>query len=336
MADSTPPPAPDRGPIRLAAVGLVAVAAAALALWQLSRQRTPLAVAITNWPGYEYLYLAEQKQLGRPYGLDLTVQQFSSLLDQRQAFERGDVPLMATTLPEAIAVCQEAPKRCPELILVLDQSLGADRVLARAPLARPQQLLGRRVGLERAVLAEYILLRSLGDRPVVLDRAMRLRFDGPVALVEGLKAGDLDAIVTYHPYDASLIGDSRIVELFSSRQIPGEIVDVLAVDPVYSRSHRRELKALVQTWWAARDFARRNPGESNALMAQRQQLEPAQFEASQNGLQYPMASQQRALLAPNGPLASTLRRMADLMQSSGRIRADAPLPVLSRAFLEPS
>jgi NitT/TauT family transport system substrate-binding protein len=317
-------------------VGLVAVAAAALALWQLSRQRTPLAVAITNWPGYEYLYLAEQKQLGRPYGLDLTVQQFSSLLDQRQAFERGDVPLMATTLPEAIAVCQEAPKRCPELILVLDQSLGADRVLARAPLARPQQLLGRRVGLERAVLAEYILLRSLGDRPVVLDRAMRLRFDGPVALVEGLKAGDLDAIVTYHPYDASLIGDSRIVELFSSRQIPGEIVDVLAVDPVYSRSHRRELKALVQTWWAARDFARRNPGESNALMAQRQQLEPAQFEASQNGLQYPMASQQRALLAPNGPLASTLRRMADLMQSSGRIRADAPLPVLSRAFLEPS
>ena len=336
MADSTPPAAPDRGPIRLAAVGLVAVAAAALALWQLSRQRTPLAVAITNWPGYEYLYLAEQKQLGRPYGLDLTVQQFSSLLDQRQAFERGDVPLMATTLPEAIAVCQEAPKRCPELILVLDQSLGADRVLARAPLARPQQLLGRRVGLERAVLAEYILLRSLGDRPVVLDRAMRLRFDGPVALVEGLKAGDLDAIVTYHPYDASLIGDSRIVELFSSRQIPGEIVDVLAVDPVYSRSHRRELKALVQTWWAARDFARRNPGESNALMAQRQQLEPAQFEASQNGLQYPMASQQRALLAPNGPLASTLRRMADLMQSSGRIRADAPLPVLSRAFLEPS
>jgi NitT/TauT family transport system substrate-binding protein len=317
-------------------LGLVAVAAAALALWQLSRQRTPLAVAITNWPGYEYLYLAEQKQLGRPYGLDLTVQQFSSLLDQRQAFERGDVPLMATTLPEAIAVCQEAPKRCPELILVLDQSLGADRVLARAPLARPQQLLGRRVGLERAVLAEYILLRSLGDRPVVLDRAMRLRFDGPVALVEGLKAGDLDAIVTYHPYDASLIGDSRIVELFSSRQIPGEIVDVLAVDPVYSRSHRRELKALVQTWWAARDFARRNPGESNALMAQRQQLEPAQFEASQNGLQYPMASQQRALLAPNGPLASTLRRMADLMQSSGRIRADAPLPVLSRAFLEPS
>jgi NitT/TauT family transport system substrate-binding protein len=264
------------------------------------------------------------------------VQQYSSLLDQRQAFERGDVPLMATTLPEAIAVCQEAPKRCPELILVLDQSLGADRVLARAPLARPQQLLGRRVGLERAVLAEYILLRSLGDRSVVLERAMRLRFDGPVALVEGLKAGDLDAIVTYHPYDASLIDDPRIVEVFSSRQIPGEIVDVLAVDPAYARSHRRELKALVQTWWAARDFARRNPGESTALMAQRQQLEPAQFEASQNVLQYPMASQQRALLAPNGPLASTLSRMADLMLRSGRILPDAPLPVLSSAFLEPS
>ena len=49
-----------------------------------------------------------------------------------------------------------------------------------------------------------------------------------------------------------------------------------------------------------------------------------------------MASQQRALLAPNGPLASTLRRMADLMLRSGRILPDAPLPVLSSAFLEPS
>lgn len=91
------------------------------------------------------------------------------------------------------------------------------------------------------------------------------------------------------------------MEVFSSRQIPGEIVDVLAVDPAYARSHRRELKALVQTWWAARDFAQRNPTESTALMAQRQQLEPAQFEASQDGLHYPMASKQRALLASNGP-----------------------------------
>ena len=333
------PPAPattNRRPVRLLAVALLLIAGAGLALWQLRRPRPQLAVAITSWPGYEYFYLAEQKQLARPYGLELSVQQYGSLIDQRQAFERRDVPVMATTVAEAIAVCQEAPDHCPELILVLDQSLGADRVLARAPLRRPEQLLGRRVGLERAVLAEYLLLRSFGDRPVQLAREMKLHFDGPVALVEGLKAGDLDAIVTYHPHDASLIGDPRFVEVFSSRQIPGEIVDVLAVDPAFARSHRRELRALVQTWWAARDFARRNPSEAQALMAQRQQLKPEQFQTSEGGLNYPAASQQRSLLAENGPLARSISRKALLMRRSGFLSSGVPLPVLSRAFLDPA
>jgi len=336
MTPSPQPPATSKRPLRLLAVALLVIGGAGVALWQLGRQRPQLAVAITSWPGYEYFFLAEQKQLARPYGLDLSVQQYGSLIDQRQAFERGDVPAMATTVPEAIAVCQEAPDRCPQLILVLDQSVGADRVLARAPISRPQQLLGRRVGLERAVLAEYMLLRSFGDRPLPLAREMKLHFDGPVALVEGLKAGELDAIVTYHPHDASLIGDPRFVEVFSSSRIPGEIVDVLAVDPAFARSHRSELKALVQTWWAARDFARRYPGEASAVMAQRQQLQPAQFLASEQGLHYPVASQQRALLAANGPLARSIGRMAVLMRSSGRLSGGVPMPVVSRTFLEPS
>lgn len=314
-------------------LGLSLMGAAALALWLLQRPSEDLAVAITSWPGYEYLYLAEEKGLAERFGLDFRVQQHSSLEDQRRAFERGDIPVMATTLPEAIAVCQSTPARCPELILVLDQSNGADRLMARAPLVRPQELLGRRVGLERAVLAEYILLRSFADRPPDLARDLQLSFDGPVALVEALKRGDVDAIVTYSPHDLPLRGDDRFAELFSTRQIPGEVVDVLAVDPAYARRNPRELQALVRTWWAARDYARRFPGQSRAVMAQRQQMEPEQFTASEQGVVYPPPSEQRRLLAPAGPLAQALRRMARLMVDTGRIRGDAPLPTLSTSFL---
>lgn len=260
-------------------LGLGLMGAAALALWLLQNQREDLSVAITSWPGYEYLYLAEEKRLAERFGLDFRVQQYTSLEDQRHAFERGDIPVMATTLPEAIAVCQSTPARCPVLILVLDQSNGADRLLARAPLNRPEELLGRRVGLERAVLAEYLLLRSFGERPPDLGRDLQLFFDGPVALVEALKRGGVDAIVTYSPHDQALRGDQRFRELFSSRQIPGEVVDVLAVDPAYARRQPSQLQALVRSWWAARDYARRFPGQAQAVMAQRQQMEPEQFAA---------------------------------------------------------
>ena len=325
---------PRSRPLTLLAAGAFAcVGAAALALWLLSRQQEPLALAISSWPGYEYFYLAEQRQLGRPFGLALDVKQYSSLVDERQAFENGDVDLMATTLPEAIAVCQGTPSRCPLLVLVIDESRGADRLVGRADLSGPEQLTGQRVGLERAVLAEYLLLRSLANSPVQLNDLL-LRFDGPVALVESLRQGELDAIVTYAPHDTALQGDRRFRELFSSATLPGEVVDVLAVDPDFARRNPARVRALVRTWWAARAYARQHPAEALSLMAGRQRITPQQFRDTEARVHYPTPGEQAALLAPQGPLARSLRRMAQLMQSSGRIRPDAPLPDVSRSFLE--
>ncbi|MDI9406242.1 MAG: ABC transporter substrate-binding protein [Chitinophagaceae bacterium] len=319
--------------VALTVIGGGIVSLLALAIWFRFTQGRRLLVSITSWPGNEYLYLAEQRQLARPFGLDLVIKQTSSLADQRQAFVRGDHNVMATTVPEAIAVCQEAPKRCPELMLVLDESLGADRLIGRSGLSAPAQLVGQRVGLERTVLAEYLLLRSFAGQPIRLED-LQLRFDGPVALVRALQAGDLDAIVTYAPHDTPLRTDPRFRELFSSRRVPGEIVDVIAVAPEFARTRRRDLQALVRTWWAAQAYARQRRREAVEVMAQRQQITSDQFRESERGLRYPDASQQRLLLASDGPVARSIERLAQLMRQAGRLEAGAPLPRPTTAFLE--
>ena len=319
----------------LAAATAGLIGAGALALGLHARRPRPVMVAITSWPGYEYLYLAEQRDLASRYRIDLRIEQFSSLQDQRRAFSNGAVDVIATTVPEAIAICQESPRRCPLLVLVLDESTGADRVVAIREIQRPDQLLGRRVGLEASVLGQYLLLSSFGDRPVSLDQ-MTLVYEGPQALVNGLQAGDLDAIVTYAPHDLPLREDPRFHELFSSAALPGQVVDVLAVDPQFARRHPDAIRALVRTWWAAHAEVRRNPGPSLALMAGRQRMTAGQFRLSEKGLRYPGPEQQRWLLAADGPLARSMARMSALMAQAGRIRPDAPRPQLSTAFLEGS
>ena len=331
---STPKPSPGGLPWKPLSFAAAAVVAAVAGLWKLNQMPADLRLAIISWPGYEYFFLAAEKELAKPFGLNLMVAQYSSLVDQRQAFERGDVQAIATTIPEALAICHERPLRCPQLILVLDQSDGADVILARAPISAPRQLLGKRVGLERAVLAEYMLARSLGDPVRRLDQEMRLQYDGPDGLVARLKAGELDAIVTYHPYNTPLRQDPAIREVFSSKRIPGEIVDVLAVDPAYARAHPRRVAALVQTWWAARDFARRYPSQAAAVMAQRQQLDPEQFRASEQGLLYPPAVAQPLLLQSGGPISRSIERVARLMRSAGGLAPGAPLPTLNPQFLK--
>lgn len=317
----------------LAALAAGLIGAGALALGLHARQPRQLMVAISSWPGYEYLYLAEQKELARRFRIHLRVEQFSSLQDQRRAYGNGDVDAIATSVPEAIAICQESPQRCPQLVLVLDESVGADRLLARREIQRPEQLLGRRIGLEASVLGQYLLLRSFGDRPVSLED-MSLIYDGPKALVSGLQAGRLDAIVTYAPHDLPLRQDARFHELFSSAALPGQVVDVLAVDPQFARRHPDAVKALVRTWWEAHAEVRRRPGPSRALMASRQRMSAREFQLTEAGLRYPGPGEQRRLLAADGPLARSMAQMSELMQKAGRIRPNAPRPELSTAYLE--
>ena len=311
---------------------LLAVAAlagvAALAACGLFRREPQVRLAIVDWPAYEYFYLASRKGLDRPLGYSLQVDQFGSLQDQRQAFSRGDVDAIATTLPEAIAICREAPARCPALVLVLDESYGADQLVAAARWRTSKELKGQRVGVERSVLGEFLLLRALQPHGLSLSD-LTLRYEGPKALVAQLERGSLDAIVTYAPHSDRLLDDPRWRVLFSSREIPGEVVDVLAVSPELASHDPALVRALVATWWAARELAAKQPQEAVALMAQRQGATPQQFLRSQRLIRYPDPAQQAVLLAAEGPVQRTLVQLEQLMRQANRLPDQLTLPTLS-------
>lgn len=323
-----------QSPWVLALVGLVSLVGS-LAAWRILNSQARLSVAITSWPGFEYLYLAEQRRLGHRYGLDLRVQQYTSIEDQRHAYGRGDVEVIATNLPDAITICQEVPKRCPELFLVIDQSEGADVIISKSDIGDVRGLVGQKVGLERTVLSEYLLLRAFETKQVPFDQ-VRLMHEGPSALVSALSKGKVAAIVTYPPHSNLLREDSRYRVLFSSAQIPGEIVDILAVNPAFAKRHPGMIRALVRTWWAAQALAKAEPISSKALMAKREQVSPAEFVASERGIRYPTSADQAEMLAPTGSVARVLARMAGQMISAGRLSAKTPLPTPTQAFLPKS
>ena len=308
----------------LASAGLALALGACLAPWQQRQVR----LAIVDWPAYEYFYLASRKGLDLQQGYRLQVDQFGSLQDQRRAFSRGDVEAIATTLPEAIAICREAPARCPSIVLVLDDSNGADQVVAGSRWRSVAELKGQRVGLEPSVLGEFMLLRAVQGQGLKLAD-FKLRYDGPKALVSQLQRGVVDAIVTYSPHSDGLVADPRFRVLFSSSQIPGEVVDVLAVSPELLRRDSKQVAALVRTWWAARQLAAEEPQQATALMAQRQGVTPEQFLSSQRLIRYPDRNQQAGLLAADGPVQRTLQHLQRQMREANRIPQAIPLPKLA-------
>jgi NitT/TauT family transport system substrate-binding protein len=298
---------------------------ALLALLGCQSRAPQLTVPVSNWPGYEYLYLAREKGLAAREGLDLRIAQFNDPQAIVHAYLRGELELAQLTTVEAVDICARAPDRCPTVLLVLDESRGGDRVAARNGIEAIAQLRGRRVGVTLSSLGPYVLSRAL-EREGLSLADVQVRNMPLAAMPEALASGKVDAVAFFPPYSeyAARQGHSRI--LFDSRAIPGEIFDVLVVSPKALQRDRDALVRVLRAWQAAHDLARTQPGEARALMARREGLSVSEFVEAERGLLYFSLRQQEAMLAPAGPLARNLAAVQQVQSQLGLLAGEGRLP----------
>jgi len=287
-------------------------------------------VPVSNFPGYEYFYLAEQKGLAQSAGLDLQTVEFNDPQAIVHAYLRGDLEIAQLTTVEAVDLCARAPERCPILVLVLDESLGGDQVVARPGIDAMAQLRGKRVGVTLSTLGPYVLSRALELNGLGL-KDVRLRNMTLDAMPSALASGAVDAAALYPPYSEAATQQAGARLLFDSRRIPGEVFDVLAVSPRLLEQQQTALPALLRAWQAAHTLRQKQPEPSVELMARREGLSPAAFNRAEQGLRYFSLREQRAILRPGGPMEVTLRKVRSVQQSLNLIKPGTPLPKVSDA-----
>ena len=113
--------------------------------------------------------------------------------------------------------------------------------------------------------------------------------------------------------------------MFSSAEIPGEVLDVLAFDASVLASRRHDVDAFVRGYDGAVAWMAGHRDEACHIMAARERLSPAEFQASlDEGLEMISASQQSACFAPGGMLPrvveATSRLLVRTRQASRPIR----------------
>jgi NitT/TauT family transport system substrate-binding protein len=339
LAVPTPAPATSvspRPPLRRSGRRLVGAGAAALALLALAGcrfQRPRLTVPVSNWPGYEYLYLAREKGLAAREGLDLQIVQFSDPQDIVHAFLRGELEVAQLTTVEAVDICARAPARCPAVVLVLDESRGGDQVAARTGIDSIARLRGRPVAVTHSTLGPYVLSRAL-EREGLSLADVQLRNMPLAAMPDALARGTVDAVVFYPPYSEYVSRQGRSRTLFDSRAIPGEIFDVLVVSPRMLDRDRAALVRLVRAWQAAHGYARSQPGAARALMARRESLSEREFAAAERGLVYFGLREQVPLLDPAGPLARNLAAVQAVQRQLGLHASEGRLPQITPTLVQ--
>lgn len=301
---------------------LLILAAGGLSLYYTQpKKETSIRIGYSPWPGYEYLYLADKKGFFKEAGLSVRLIRFNALEDTERAFERGQIDVMAGT---PIEIMQAQAHGAPAIpIMVTDFSNGADFIIARKGIDTIAKLKGKTIAAE-ASFGAFVIASALQRAGLTLDD-VHLKNMNQMNIQAALLAGRVDAVHTYAPFSTELLAHTdKVVKLFDSAQIPGEILSFISVKPALATSSQNQVRALQAVWEQTLAYANTHPGEADPLMAEMEGTSVAEFEESLRAVKVLTPEEQRHLIE-SGQIERSFTETNAILLKFGQI--DRSLPV---------
>lgn len=277
-----------------------------------------LRIGAHAWPGDQPMFLAEELGLV-PAGL-LRLVEMPTASASLRALAAGTLDGAGLTLDEVLSA--RARGLLLRTVAVLDVSAGADVLLGRPGIDTLAALRGQRVGVEQTATGALMLDAALGHgglQPADVHLV-------PLAFTQhaqALRSGRVDAVVTFEPVRSQLLADGALL-LFSSADVPGLIIDVLAVRPDLQPGQGDMLRALVAGSLQASQALRRDAAALATRLAPRLRLPPAAVRDAFSQLELPdLAANHRWLAGPAPALQASAARLLAVMQRAALLPADA-------------
>jgi len=233
---------------------------------------------MTVWPGYEPLHLAQRRGLLDKERVRLV--SYRSATQAMRALESNAIDACTLTLDEVVTLtCGGVPLT---IVLVMDVSSGSDCIIGQKDITVMTDLRGKRIAVESTALGALMLLRALEMSglsesdvvPVWVEVARH---------VDAFKEGKIDASVCFEPTRSTLLAQGGN-ELFTSAEMPGEIVDVIAVRTESLREHEMALRHLGASWDRALKLLDDAPEESYEILGERMGKRGDEVRAAYAGL----------------------------------------------------
>ncbi|SEG85807.1 ABC transporter substrate-binding protein [Marinobacterium lutimaris] len=278
----------------------------------------PLRLGAVLWPGYEPLFLArsqgylDEEQIG--------LVELMSAGEVMRGFRNGALDLAALTLDEVLLLAQDVDDL--QILLVTDTSYGADAILASKAITMAQ-LKGQRVGVDSTALGAYFLSRALAVSGMRESDIQLVTLSVDMHENAFLK-GEVDAVVTFEPVRSKLMAKGAS-EVFSSRDIPNEIIDLLVVRGAILKDRKESVRHLVDAWYQGVGFLQQQPQQAYGVMSGRLGLSELQIAAALEGLSIPGRSQVRDMLYDKGEIRAQAERLESIMSKEGLLSQDVNL-----------
>jgi NitT/TauT family transport system substrate-binding protein len=289
-----------------------------------AKEQPPLRLGTVVWPSLENFYLA--RDLGYYKDTPIRLVDYPSASALMRAYRNGELEAATLTMDEVLLLATTEPN--VRVALITDTSYGGDVILGKPEIKSLQDLKDRRVGVESTALGAFVLTRALGKVGMSSQEVKIISLEASEH-EQAFRNGRVDAVVTYDPVRSKLLATGATL-LFDSKQIPGEIVDVIAVPEPLITSQSDSLQALLKGWFNSLDYLQQHPQDAIARMAPREAVTAKQFQESLKGMLIPNLEENQKILGfADSAFKNGVQQLSKVMLDNKLLqKAVDPIPLL--------
>lgn len=221
-------------------------------------------LGLSPWPGWFVWYLVKEKGFFEKYGANVELVWFPVYSDSLTALATGKIDANSQTLSDTLApVAKGIPLKA---VLVNDNSNGGDGIVVKPDIHSLQELKGKKIATELGTVDHFLMLTALEKAGLKENEVQYTNMtvnDAGSAFI----SGNLDAAVLWEPFLGKAVQEGKGKILFSSKDTPGLIPDLLVFREEVTKSRSDDVKKILHAWFDALDYWKQHPEESLQIMA---------------------------------------------------------------------
>jgi NitT/TauT family transport system substrate-binding protein len=276
------------------------------------------------WIGYGPYYVADALDLYKKSGLKVSLQVFSDPALIPPAIEGGSVDGGMLTYDQVIG--QVAKGSTQRVVSPIDYSAGGDAIVSHVDIKKVSDFKGKKVGFNPLSPSDFLLsyalkVNKLGEKDILPVNMT------PEAIPAAMASGALPIGVTYEPNVSqitALEGGKKFHVVYSSKDAPGLITDVMVFKKEYIKANPEVVKALIQGYIDGLDYMKKNPDKAADIIGKAIGVSGAEVKEQLSGVYNMPANEMTKVFAKGKDTTSLFVSgvlIGEILKAKGQISA---------------
>lgn len=285
------------------------------------------------WIGYGPYYVADALDLYKKSGYKVTLQVFTDPALIPPAMESGSIDGGMVTYDQVIG--QVAQGSTQRVVAPIDYSAGGDAIVSTVDIKKVTDFKGKKVGFNPLSPSDFLISYALKVNKLSEKDITPVNMT-PEAIPAAMASGSLPIGVTYEPNVSqitALEGGKKFHVVYSTKDAPGLITDVLVFKKEVIKAKPDLVKALIQGYIDGLAYMKKNPDKAAEIIGKALGVSAAEVKEQLAGVYNLEPAELMKVFDKNGKDTTSFyvsgAVIADILKAKGQI---ASLPRIDDTY----